>query len=52
MHGAPTRPELLNRPLVRIAIDVDGALVPPPGTLADLAEQDGRRQLPPVASSR
>ncbi|MGN6393121.1 MAG: HD-GYP domain-containing protein [Gemmatimonadales bacterium] len=30
----------LNRPLVRIAVDVDGGLVPPPGTPASLTEQD------------
>jgi HD-GYP domain-containing protein (c-di-GMP phosphodiesterase class II) len=30
----------LNRPLVRIAVDVDGGLVPPPGTLVSLTEQD------------
>jgi HD-GYP domain-containing protein (c-di-GMP phosphodiesterase class II) len=30
----------LNRPLVRIAINVDGGTVPPPGDLANLAEQD------------
>ncbi|HEX3273864.1 MAG TPA: HD domain-containing phosphohydrolase [Gemmatimonadales bacterium] len=30
----------LNRPLVRLAMDVDGALVPPPGTLVSLTEQD------------
>jgi len=30
----------LNRPLVRIAVDVDGATVPPPGTLVSLTEQD------------
>jgi HD-GYP domain-containing protein (c-di-GMP phosphodiesterase class II) len=29
-----------NRPLVRIAVDVDGATVPPPGTLVPLTEQD------------
>jgi HD-GYP domain-containing protein (c-di-GMP phosphodiesterase class II) len=32
----------LNRPLVRIAVDTDGAIVPPPGTPANLAEQDER----------
>jgi hypothetical protein len=31
---------LLNRPMVRIAIDVDGAMVPPPGQPVDLGEQD------------
>ena len=31
---------LLNRPVVRIAIDVDGAMVPPPGQPVDLGEQD------------
>jgi HD-GYP domain-containing protein (c-di-GMP phosphodiesterase class II) len=30
----------LNRPLVRIAVDVNGAMVPPPGELASLTEQD------------
>ncbi|MGH7525319.1 MAG: HD-GYP domain-containing protein [Gemmatimonadales bacterium] len=30
----------LNRPLVRIAIDVNGANVPPPGDLVSLSEQD------------
>jgi HD-GYP domain-containing protein (c-di-GMP phosphodiesterase class II) len=30
----------LNRPLVRIAVDADGGLVPPPGTLVSLTEQD------------
>jgi len=30
----------LNRPMVRIAVDVDGGVVPPPGTLVSLAEQD------------
>ncbi|HEX6104255.1 MAG TPA: HD domain-containing phosphohydrolase [Gemmatimonadales bacterium] len=30
----------LNRPLVRVAVDVDGAMVPPPGELVSLTEQD------------
>jgi HD-GYP domain-containing protein (c-di-GMP phosphodiesterase class II) len=30
----------LNRPQVRIAVDVDGATVPPPGNLVSLTEQD------------
>ena len=30
----------LNRPLVRIAVNVDGAVVPPPGELVSLTEQD------------
>jgi HD-GYP domain-containing protein (c-di-GMP phosphodiesterase class II) len=30
----------LNRPIVRIAIDSDGAVLPPPGPQVDLAEQD------------
>ena len=30
----------LNRPLVRIAVDADGAAVPPPGELVNLTEQD------------
>jgi len=31
-------PTLLNRPLVRIAIDPNGAVLPPPGTPADLSD--------------
>jgi len=30
----------LNRPLVRIAVDENGGMVPPPGTLVSLTEQD------------
>ena len=30
----------LNRPLVRIAVNTDGAVVPPPGELVSLTEQD------------
>jgi len=30
----------LNRPLVRIAVNTDGAMVPPPGELVSLTEQD------------
>jgi HD-GYP domain-containing protein (c-di-GMP phosphodiesterase class II) len=30
----------LNRPMVRIAVDVDGGVVPPPGMLVSLTEQD------------
>ena len=30
----------LNRPLVRIAVNTDGAHVPPPGELVSLTEQD------------
>jgi HD-GYP domain-containing protein (c-di-GMP phosphodiesterase class II) len=30
----------LNRPMVRIAVDIDGAAVPPPGVLVNLADQD------------
>jgi HD-GYP domain-containing protein (c-di-GMP phosphodiesterase class II) len=30
----------LNRPMIRIAVDVDGGTVPPPGLLVNLAEQD------------
>jgi HD-GYP domain-containing protein (c-di-GMP phosphodiesterase class II) len=44
----------LNRPLVRIAIDVDGGTVPPPGRLVDLSETDGagafRRSIVKVSS--
>lgn len=31
----------LNRPLVRIAVDVNGAMQPPPGELVSLTDQDG-----------
>jgi hypothetical protein len=30
----------LNRPLVRIVIDADGGVVPPPGRMVNLGEQD------------
>jgi hypothetical protein len=30
----------LNRPMVRIAVNVDGGTIPPPGELVSLAEQD------------
>jgi HD-GYP domain-containing protein (c-di-GMP phosphodiesterase class II) len=33
-------PQLLNRPLVRLALDADGGLIPPPGQVVDLGEQD------------
>jgi hypothetical protein len=32
--------QLLNRPIVRLALDPDGGRLPPPGTAVDLAEQD------------
>jgi HD-GYP domain-containing protein (c-di-GMP phosphodiesterase class II) len=32
--------QLLNRPLVRIAVNLDGGTVPPPGELVNLGEQD------------
>lgn len=34
-------PEYLNRPVVRIAIDADGAVIPPPGNPRSLAESNG-----------
>lgn len=34
-------PEYLNRPIVRIVIDADGAVVAPPGTPCNLAESNG-----------
>ncbi len=39
---AATNPDgqQLNRPLVRIAVDADGGVVPPPGELVSLTEQD------------
>ncbi len=39
VSGANPDPTLLNRPMVRIAIDVNGAVLPPPGVAADLAAQ-------------
>jgi HD-GYP domain-containing protein (c-di-GMP phosphodiesterase class II) len=30
----------LNRPMVRVAVDVDGATVPPPGTVVSLTDRD------------
>jgi HD-GYP domain-containing protein (c-di-GMP phosphodiesterase class II) len=38
--GANPEGQQLNRPLVRLVMDVDGALLPPPGTLVSLTEQD------------
>ena len=35
-------PTLLNRPLVRVAIDVNGAVLPPPGVAADLGDGNGQ----------
>ncbi|HQR18019.1 MAG TPA: HD domain-containing protein, partial [Gemmatimonadales bacterium] len=35
-------PTLLNRPLVHIAIDTNGAVLPPPGNPADLADGNGQ----------
>jgi len=40
--GANPDPSVLNRPQVRIAIDTDGAVRPPPGDLVDLSDGDGR----------
>jgi len=40
--GANPDPTILNRPLVRIAIDTNGAVLPPPGAPADLADGNGR----------
>lgn len=33
-------PSLLNRPIVRLALDADGGIYPPPGQQVDLGEQD------------
>ena len=38
--AAPGDPKYLNRPQVRIAVDLDGGTVPPPGQLVSLTEQD------------
>lgn len=40
--GPNPDPTVLNRPLVRIVIDVNGAVLPAPGLPADLAEGDGK----------
>ncbi len=40
VSGPNPEGQQLNRPLVRIAVDADGAIVPPPGTPASLTEQD------------
>ncbi len=40
--GPNPDPTLLNRPLVHIAIDTNGAVLPPPGDPADLADGDGQ----------
>jgi hypothetical protein len=37
----PSDDQHLNRPVVRIAIDADGGMVPAPGRAVSLAEQDG-----------
>ena len=39
--GPNPDPTVLNRPLVRIAIDTNGAVLPPPGSPADLADGNG-----------
>jgi len=41
VSSAAADPTLLNRPQVRIAIDANGAVLPPPGTAADLAAMNG-----------
>jgi hypothetical protein len=33
-------PTLLNRPIVRLALDADGGIYPPPGHQVDLGERD------------
>jgi HD-GYP domain-containing protein (c-di-GMP phosphodiesterase class II) len=38
--GPNPDPTVLNRPLVRVVIDVNGAVLPPPGLPADLDERD------------
>ena len=39
--GANPDQNFLNRPMARICIDINGALMAPPGTEANLAAQDG-----------
>ena len=41
VYGPNPDTNQLNRPLVRIAIDVNGGAVPVPGTLVNLADSDG-----------
>jgi HD-GYP domain-containing protein (c-di-GMP phosphodiesterase class II) len=41
VSGAPVEGQPLNRPNVRVAIGMDGALLPPPGDVAALSDQDG-----------
>ncbi len=41
VYGPNPDTNQLNRPLVRIAIDVNGGAVPMPGTLVNLADSDG-----------
>ena len=47
---AAANPELslLNRPMVRVAIDADGAVIASPGRLVNLAEQDAAGEFPPL----
>ena len=40
--GPNPDPTVLNRPIVRIAIDTNGAVLPPPGDLADLSDGNGQ----------
>jgi HD-GYP domain-containing protein (c-di-GMP phosphodiesterase class II) len=42
VSAANPDPTMLNRPLVRIAIDTNGAMRPPPGDPADLADGNGQ----------
>ena len=39
--GANPDPSLLNRPIMRLALDADGGTYPPPGQQVDLGERDG-----------
>lgn len=52
--GANPDPTLLNRPLVRLALDADGGIYPPPGQQVDLGELDAaghfRRSIVKVTS--
>ncbi|MGH7591968.1 MAG: HD-GYP domain-containing protein [Gemmatimonadales bacterium] len=53
--GANPDPTLLNRPLVRLALDADGGIYPPPGQQVDLGELDAtghyRRSIVKVTSA-
>ncbi|HXG44867.1 MAG TPA: HD domain-containing phosphohydrolase [Gemmatimonadales bacterium] len=46
VSAASSDPNVLNRPKVRLCIDVNGAVIPPPGIEVDLADQDAGGSYP------